>query len=100
MHYQSISTNLDSELILVTGHFSNESSAQNASTFLRNLGLATEIIANGFEHPFAYPSTDTFVDLEKIVTISRKSPFENSKADLEVKDKKTTQLSTLRSLAF
>ena len=90
MHYQSISTNLDSELILVTGHFSNESSAQNASTFLRNLGLATEIIANGFEHPFAYPSTDTFGDLERFVTISRKSPFENSKTDVDVKDKKTT----------
>ena len=87
LHYQSISTNLDSELILVTGHFSNESSAQNASTFLRNLGLATEIIANGFEHPFAYPSTDTFVDFERIVTISSKSPFENNKIDLEVKNK-------------
>ena len=82
MHYQSISTRLDSDLILVTGHFSNESSAQNASTFLRNLGLATEIIANGLEHPFAYPSNDTLVDLEKIVTLSKKSPFEKFEEEI------------------
>ena len=92
MHYQSISTNLDSELVLVTGHFSNESSAQNASTFLRNLGLHTEIIANGLEHPFAYPSSDTSVDIEKMVLMSRKSPFETKTTESENKDKKITKI--------
>ena len=90
MHYQSISTNLDSELILVTGHFSNESSAQNASTFLRNLGLPTEIIANGFEHPFAHPSTDTIVDLEKIVVMSRRSPFDGQDKETNYRNKNIT----------
>ena len=85
MHYQSISTNLDPQLILVTGHFSNESSAQNASTFLRNLGLSTEIIANGFEHPFAYPSTDTTIDLERMVLMSRKSPYEDKSSESRTK---------------
>ena len=77
MHYQSISTKIDSELILVTGHFQNESSAQNASTYLRNLGLSTEIVANGFEHPFSHPSDDTLHDLDYMVAMSRKSPFED-----------------------
>ncbi len=67
LHYQSISTSMDANLVLVTGHFPTESAAQNASAYLRNLGLATEIIVNNQEHPFAYPSLDTAGDIEEMV---------------------------------
>ena len=79
LHYQSISTELDSGLILVTGHFSTESSAQNASAFLRNIGLKTEIIANQREHPFSYPSFDTVNDIPIMVA--------NAKMELSPKGK-------------
>ena len=72
IHHQSISTNLDSSLILVTGHFSSESSAQNASAFIRSIGLPSEIIVNQEEHPFAYPSFDTVGQITEMVANARK----------------------------
>ena len=72
IHHQSISTDLDSSLILVTGHFSSESSAQNASAFVRSIGLPSEIIVNQEEHPFAYPSFDTADQISKMVANATK----------------------------
>ena len=89
LHYQSITTNLDSGLILVTGHFSNESSAQNASTFLRNIGLRSEIIVNQREHPFAYPSYDTVGDIKEMTAKAQKPKKDESK--LSSKEGKFTQ---------
>ena len=90
LHYQSISTNLDSELILVTGHFNNESSAQNASAFLRNIGLRSEIIVNQREHPFAYPSFDTVNEIPKMVAQTKMSKEENySETSSEILEKQT-----------
>ena len=85
LHYQSITTNLDSSLILVTGHFTTESSAQNASTFLRNIGLRSEIIINQREHPFAHPSYDTVSDIKEMVAKAKKPKKEEDKLSLEVK---------------
>lgn len=78
LHYQSITTDLDSDLILVTGHFKNESSAQNASAYIRNIGLRSEIIVNQREHPFAYPSLDTINEIPEMVAKAQKPKQENS----------------------
>lgn len=72
LHHQCISTDLDSSLILVTGHFQDDSSARNASTFIRSLGLQSEIIVNKKEHPFAYPSSDNLGEIPKFVRILQK----------------------------
>ena len=85
LHHQSISTDLDSDLILVTGHFSTESSAQNGSAFLRNLGLASEIVVNQAEHPFAYPSTDTIEKIDLMV-VNAKEQHRNTNPNLKQDD--------------
>lgn len=77
IHHQSISTNLDSSLILVTGHFSSESSVQNASAFIRSIGLPSEIIVNQEEHPFAYPSFDTVSQITEMVANATKHEIGN-----------------------
>ncbi|MDA0716205.1 MAG: glycosyltransferase, partial [archaeon] len=62
LHHQTLTRNLDSPLFLVTGHFGDEKSAQNASEFIRNLGYPTEIISSDKQHPFSYPSKDNFIN--------------------------------------
>ena len=89
LHYQSISTSLDSDLILVTGHFKSESAAQNASAFLRNLGLRSEIIVNQREHPFAYPSFDTVSKINQMVNSARSFKNEEVEKSLSESEKIT-----------
>ena len=54
------------------GHFSSESSAQNASAFIEALDFHQEIIVNQEEHPFAYPSFDTVGQITEMVANATK----------------------------
>ena len=95
LHHQSVSSGLDSALYIVTGHFTNESAAQNASSFVRGIGLQTEIVANGFEQPYAFCSVDTLAQVEDMVSVTRE--YSTSNNDGGSSDVNETSSNTIKS---
>ena len=87
LHHQSISTTLDSGLILVTGHFTTESSAQNASAFVRSIGLRSEIVVNNREYSFSFPCFDSVNEIELMVAKSQNTTQEENQILLSNEEK-------------